>query len=67
MRPMIYMWQLLSVLFAGVLTDHQHRVIKYLRAENQILREQIGAGGFGSPTTRTGAIPAMPDSLSCCC
>ena len=39
---MLYPWQLLSVLLAGVLNEYQQRVIEYLKAENRVLREQIG-------------------------
>ncbi|MEL6397217.1 MAG: integrase core domain-containing protein [Planctomycetota bacterium] len=35
-------WQLLSVILAGVLSDHQQRVIEYLREENRVLKEQLG-------------------------
>ena len=42
MRATSAPWQLLSVVLAGMLNEHQQRVIEYLRAENQILREQIG-------------------------
>ena len=42
MRATSAPWQLLSVIFAAILNEHQQRVIEYLKAENQILREQIG-------------------------
>ena len=42
MRATSAPWQLLSVIFAGVLNEHQRRVIEYLKAENQVLRERIG-------------------------
>lgn len=42
MRATSAPWQLLSVILAGVLNEHQRRVIEYLKAENQALREQIG-------------------------
>ena len=42
MRPTLYPWQLLSVIIAGMLSDHQQRVIDYLKEENRILREQLG-------------------------
>ena len=43
MRPQLYPWQLLSVIVAGILNDHQQRVIDYLKEENRILREQLGS------------------------
>lgn len=42
MRPKLYPWQLFSVILASMLNEHQQRVIEYFKAENQILREQIG-------------------------
>ena len=35
-------WQLLSVIFAGILSDQQQRVIDYLREVNRVLRRQLG-------------------------
>ncbi|MEO0717235.1 MAG: hypothetical protein AAFY58_09650, partial [Planctomycetota bacterium] len=43
MRANPFHWQLLSVILAGIINERQQRVIEYLEAENQILREQIGA------------------------
>jgi len=43
MRPQFYPWQLLSVILAGTLDEHQQRVIDYLKAENQVLRDQVGS------------------------
>jgi len=43
MRTSLHPWQLLSVILAGMLNEHQQRVIEYLKAENQVLREQIGS------------------------
>lgn len=42
MRPQLYSWQLLSVIVAGILNEHQQRVIDYLKEENRVLREQPG-------------------------
>ena len=42
MRPTLYPWQLLSIILAGVLNEHQQRVIEYLKAENHVLHEQLG-------------------------
>lgn len=42
MRPQLYTWQLLSVIVAGILNEHQQRVIDYLKEENRVLREQLG-------------------------
>jgi len=42
MRKSLHPWQLLSVILAGLLNEHQQRVIEYLKAENQVLREQVG-------------------------
>lgn len=42
MRPTLYPWQLLSVIVAGFLNEHQQRVIDYLKEENRVLREQLG-------------------------
>ena len=42
MRSTLYPWQLISIILAGILNEHQHRVIEYLKAENQVLREQLG-------------------------
>ncbi len=42
MRPTLYPWQLLSIILAGVLNEHQQRVIEYLKAENETLRNQLG-------------------------
>ncbi|MFK7883054.1 MAG: transposase [Phycisphaerales bacterium] len=42
MRTSFYPWRLLSVILAGMLNEHQQRVIEYLKAENQVLREQLG-------------------------
>ena len=42
MRPTLYPWQLLSVIVAGMLNDHQQRVIEYLKEENRVLNEQLG-------------------------
>jgi putative transposase len=41
MHPTLYPWQLLSVILAGVLNEQQQRVIDFLKAENQVLREQV--------------------------
>ncbi|RNC81395.1 MAG: hypothetical protein ED559_06270 [Phycisphaera sp.] len=46
MRSHLHPWQLLSVIVAGYLNAEQQRVIDYLRAENQILREQLGSRRF---------------------
>lgn len=35
-------WQLLAVILAGVLTNHQRAAIEYLREENRVLKEQLG-------------------------
>ena len=42
MRRLLQPWQALSVIVAGVLSEHQHLVIEYLREENRVLREQLG-------------------------
>jgi len=42
MRANLYPWQLLSTILVGMLNEHQQRVIHYLKAENQVLREQLG-------------------------
>jgi len=42
MRTSLHPWQLLSVILAGMLNEQQQSVIEYLKAENQILREQLG-------------------------
>ena len=34
MRASLYPWQLLSVILAGILNEHQQHVIEYLKAEN---------------------------------
>ena len=46
MQSKLYPWQLLSVIVAGILNDHQQRVIDYLKEENRVLREQIGSKRF---------------------
>jgi putative transposase len=38
----LHPWQLLSVIVAGYISSEQQRVIDYLKAENQVLREQLG-------------------------
>lgn len=42
MSKILQPWQLLSVILAGVFSDHQQRVIEYLREENRVLKEQLG-------------------------
>jgi hypothetical protein len=39
MRPCPYPRQVLSVILAGVIDEHQGRMIEYLQAENKTLRE----------------------------
>ncbi len=46
MRESLYPWQSLSIILSGVLNEQQQRVIEYLKAENQILREQMGKKRF---------------------
>lgn len=38
----LHPWQLLSVIVAGYISSEQQQIIDYLKAENQILREQLG-------------------------
>jgi hypothetical protein len=44
-------WQVLVLILAAWINREQHKVIEYLRIENQILREQI-AVGYTSGTIR---------------
>ena len=35
-------WQLLAVMVAGAMSQHDREVINYLREENRVLREKLG-------------------------
>ncbi len=44
MRPMQpHLWQFLALTFAGWVNRSQQDVIEYLKEENRVLREQLGA------------------------
>ena len=42
MMNTIRLWQLLSVIIAGILGERQQQIIDFLKEENRILRAQIG-------------------------
>ena len=42
MSVLLQPWQVLSVIVAGLLQEHQQRVIEYLQEENRVLKQQIG-------------------------
>ena len=42
MKFVLKPWQLFSIVVAGWATQQQQRVIDYLRAENQVLKESLG-------------------------
>ena len=42
MSMVLQPWQLLSVIVAGALGEHQQRVIEYLQEENHVLKQQLG-------------------------
>lgn len=43
MRSVFHPSKVLSVVLAGILNAHQHRVIDYLREENRVLKEKLGS------------------------
>ena len=50
MRAVLYAWQLLSVILAGMLNEHQQQIIEYFKAENQVVCQQVGDRRSDSPT-----------------
>jgi len=49
--------QFQRMMFAGWANRRQLAMIDYLKAENLVLRQQLGGGSCGSPTTSAAASP----------
>ena len=46
MSFILHPWQLLLVILAGRINQHQQQVVDYLRTENQVLKEKLGKNEF---------------------